>query len=451
VAHDRQLERALLLLNVGLVLASLAVAHLLRGYLATLVPGLKPSVPLHHEVLALAVFAPAWAWGAERLGLHRAWRVLGPVLYYIRAIVLTQAWGTVALALILTAAQIGLNRSFIALFLVISTTLLALSKPAQAAWLRRHRGATLTLVVDKPPAEGIDEAILGLERFRGRQIERLETADPSVLRRRLWAGGVDEVVLPGFRDSSELRSLLEVCEEVGVAALVRVESIEMALARPRVELVGPMLYLGYRTYEPDRPALFIKALLDRVLAGLALALVLPLMAGVALLIKATSSGPVLFIQQRAGLHGRPFPLLKFRTMRVGAEAEREGLLGANEMDGPVFKMSRDPRVTAIGQVLRWSSLDELPQLLNVLAGQMSLVGPRPLPLVESQALAGAHRRRLSFKPGITGLWQVSGRSDLTFRDWMVLDLQYIDNWSLGLDLAVLLRTLPALLFARGAR
>jgi exopolysaccharide biosynthesis polyprenyl glycosylphosphotransferase len=451
VAHDRQLERALLLLDLGLVLSSLALAHFLRGYLATFVPGLKPSVPLQHEVLALAVFVPAWAWGAERLELHRARTVLGPVLDYLRRLVLTQAWGTVALALILTAAQVGLNRSFITLFLVISTILLALAKPAQAKWLHQHRVTALTLVVDEPFAES-DEDIAGeLERFRGRRIERLEMADPSVLRRRLWIGGVDEVVLPGALPTDELRQLLEICEEVGVTALVRVERINLALARPRAELVGPALYLAYQTHEPDRPGLFVKALLDRAVAGLGLLLVLPLMAVLALLIKTTSPGPVLFIQQRAGLNGRPFPMLKFRSMRVGAEKERAALLDANEMDGPVFKISRDPRVTPVGQVLRRWSLDELPQLLNVLAGQMSLVGPRPLPLVESQALTGIHRRRLSFKPGITGLWQVSGRSDLTFRDWMVLDLQYIDNWSLGLDLAILLRTLPALLFARGAR
>jgi lipopolysaccharide/colanic/teichoic acid biosynthesis glycosyltransferase len=127
------------------------------------------------------------------------------------------------------------------------------------------------------------------------------------------------------------------------------------------------------------------------------------------------------------------------------------LLDANEMDGPVFKLTHDPRVTPVGRTLRGWSLDELPQLFNVLSGEMSLVGPRPLPLVESQALTGAHRRRLSFKPGITGLWQVSGRSNLTFRDWMTLDLQYVDSWSLWLDLAILLRTLPALLLARGAR
>src|SRR5262249_16782286 len=264
-------------------------------------------------------------------------------------------------------------------------------------------------------------------------------------------GGVDEVVLPSALPADDLRPLLEICEEVGVAALVRVECIDLALARPRAELVGPTLYLAYQTHEPDRPGLFVKSLLDRIAAGVGLILVLPLMAVLALVIKATSAGPVLFAQRRAGLHGRPFPMLKFRSMRVGAEAERAALLADNEMDGPVFKLSHDPRVTRVGQVLRRWSLDELPQLFNVVAGQMSLVGPRPLPLVASRALTGIHRRRLSFKPGITGLWQVSGRSDLTFRDWMVLDLQYIDNWSLGLDLAILLRTLPALVFARGAR
>ena len=451
MAHDRQLERALLLLDLSLVLASLAVAHFLRGYLATFVPGLKPTVPLRHEVLALAVFLPAWAWGAGRLGLYRARTVVGPVFDYLRPLVLTQAWGTVALALILTAAQVTLNRSFIALFLVISTTLLALSKPAQAKWLHRHRVTALTLVVDEPFAESDDDVVKELERFRGRRIERLEMSYPDVLRRRLWTGGVDEVVLPRALPSDELRQLLEICEEVGVTALVRVERIDLALARPRAELVGPALYLAYQTHEPDHPSLFVKAILDRVAAGLGLLVVLPVMAAIAIVIKATSPGPVLFIQQRAGLYGRPFPMLKFRSMRVGAEDERTALLDANEMDGPVFKISRDPRVTPVGQVLRSWSLDELPQLFNVLTGQMSLVGPRPLPLVESRGLAGIHRRRLSFKPGITGLWQVSGRSDLTFRDWMILDLQYIDNWSFGLDLAILLRTLPAFLFARGAR
>jgi lipopolysaccharide/colanic/teichoic acid biosynthesis glycosyltransferase len=161
--------------------------------------------------------------------------------------------------------------------------------------------------------------------------------------------------------------------------------------------------------------------------------------------------PVLYVQRRGGLYGHPFPMLKFRTMRNGAERERDTLSELNEMDGPVFKMRNDPRVTPLGRILRRSSLDELPQLFNVLAGQMSVVGPRPLPLEETCALAGRHRRRLSIRPGLTCLWQVSGRSDLTFAEWMALDLEYVDRWTLWLDVAILLRTIPAIVSRRGAR
>jgi lipopolysaccharide/colanic/teichoic acid biosynthesis glycosyltransferase len=194
----------------------------------------------------------------------------------------------------------------------------------------------------------------------------------------------------------------------------------------------------------------VKAVGDRLTAALGLVLLAPLLLLVALLVRLTSRGPALFVQQRGGLNGHAFPMFKFRTMREGAEAERESLMAENEMDGPVFKIARDPRVTPLGSVLRRTSLDELPQLLNVVAGHMSLVGPRPLPVVETRELTGSHRRRLSMRPGITGLWQVSGRNDLSFAEWMALDLQYVDDWSLGLDLAILLRTLPALVTSRGA-
>ena len=161
--------------------------------------------------------------------------------------------------------------------------------------------------------------------------------------------------------------------------------------------------------------------------------------------------PILFTQERAGLFGRRFRMLKFRTMARDAEAKQEALRERNEMSGPVFKLTGDPRVTKLGRLLRRSSIDELPQLLNVLGGSMSLVGPRPLPWREQQAMSGWHRRRLSMKPGLTGLWQVSGRNDVDFEQWMRLDLRYVDEWSLGRDAKILLKTIPTVLLGRGAK
>ena len=173
----------------------------------------------------------------------------------------------------------------------------------------------------------------------------------------------------------------------------------------------------------------------------------------ALLVKFKSPGPIFFRQQRAGLHGEPFTMLKFRTMVSDAEQLRKELEQYNEMTGPVFKITNDPRITGVGKVLRKYSIDEWPQLFNVLKGEMSLVGPRPLPLDEVARFDDmAHRRRLSVKPGLTCLWQVRGRNNVRdFRDWVRLDLEYIDNWSLWLDFTILVRTVPVVLVGAGAK
>ena len=176
----------------------------------------------------------------------------------------------------------------------------------------------------------------------------------------------------------------------------------------------------------------------------------PFFGFIALLVKATSRGPVFFHQERAGLGGKPFLLLKFRSMRVDAELRRRELEHRNEMDGPIFKMRDDPRITALGRFLRRSSLDETPQLLNVVLGQMSLVGPRPLPLEGAHHLPPRYQRRHDVKPGLTGLWQVRGRNDLPYPQMMELDLDYVDRCSLWLDLRLLLATIPAVLTGRGA-
>jgi exopolysaccharide biosynthesis polyprenyl glycosylphosphotransferase len=176
----------------------------------------------------------------------------------------------------------------------------------------------------------------------------------------------------------------------------------------------------------------------------------PLFLLIAVLIRWDSPGPALYRQVRCGVNGRRFTFYKFRSMEMGAEEKRKDLLHLNEMSGPVFKIKDDPRVTRVGRFLRKTSMDELPQLFNVLRGNMSFVGPRPLPAEEVEKIKGWQRRRLSMKPGITGLWQVSGRNHVDFHDWVKLDLEYIDNWSLWLDLKILLKTIPAVLSGKGA-
>jgi exopolysaccharide biosynthesis polyprenyl glycosylphosphotransferase len=200
-------------------------------------------------------------------------------------------------------------------------------------------------------------------------------------------------------------------------------------------------------------ALFLKNLADRVGAAIGLIVLSPVFLAVAIGIRLTSPGPVVFRQQRAGLHGQPFTMLKFRTMSNDAEQRKADLMELNEMEGPVFKIENDPRVTPLGRFLRRTSIDEFPQLWNVLRGEMSLVGPRPLPVGEVAMFESTvHRRRLSMKPGLTCLWQIRGRSSVTnFNDWVRMDLEYIDNWSLFLDLFIVLRTIPTVLLGIGAK
>jgi exopolysaccharide biosynthesis polyprenyl glycosylphosphotransferase len=196
--------------------------------------------------------------------------------------------------------------------------------------------------------------------------------------------------------------------------------------------------------------LLLKRLMDFAISLVALIVLSPLFLMVALLIKLTSAGPVLFSQERVGMNKRRFKMYKFRSMVVDAEARKGELQAQNEMTGPVFKIKKDPRITKIGAIIRKVSIDELPQLFNVLKGEMSLVGPRPPLWSEVDLYDWTDRRRLSIKPGITCLWQVSGRNNLTFEEWMKLDQEYIDNWSVWLDVKILLRTIPVVLFGYGA-
>ena len=196
--------------------------------------------------------------------------------------------------------------------------------------------------------------------------------------------------------------------------------------------------------------LALKRVVDLVVSGLAIIVLAPFLAAVALLVKLTSRGPVFFVQQRVGRGGEPFRMIKFRSMYVDAHDHRDEHLVDNIHDGPIFKIREDPRVTGVGRVIRRLSIDELPQLFNVLKGNMSLVGPRPPLPEELLTYTEREMERLLVKPGITCIWQVSGRSDLDFQTWVDMDLEYIDTWSLRLDVKLLAKTLPAVITGRGA-
>ncbi|HLA82174.1 MAG TPA: exopolysaccharide biosynthesis polyprenyl glycosylphosphotransferase, partial [Thermoleophilia bacterium] len=263
---------------------------------------------------------------------------------------------------------------------------------------------------------------------------------------------VDEVILAIPRAMiSDTEKIVQACEEEGVKVRLMADLFEVPFKRLTLDKLDKIPLLTFEPVAHDESKLLVKRALDVVVATALLLVLLPLMALIAIVVKLDSRGPIFFTQKRVGLNKRIFRVVKFRTMHPDAERRQEEVEHLNEAQGPVFKIRNDPRITRVGRFLRRSSLDELPQLLNVLVGGMSLVGPRPLPLRDVSLFdRGVQRKRFSVKPGLTCLWQVSGRSSLPFSEWLRLDLSYIDRWSLTLDLKILLRTIPAVLRGAGA-
>ena len=294
----------------------------------------------------------------------------------------------------------------------------------------------------------LDTVDLNKALYRYRDIPLMGSLDrlPDLIKR----NHIDYVffTVPSSR-LDDVREAMLLCEEMGVMVCMQADFIELTASRYQAsEFAGKPAIIYSREPEVTAPIL-LKALIDRTAALMGLVLLSPVMLTIAAAIKVTSPGPALFGQVRCGLNGRRFRVLKFRTMVPNAERLKNNLTHLNEMDGPVFKITNDPRVTRLGRVLRKLSLDELPQLINVARGDMSLVGPRP-PLPDEVCKYDLwQRRKLSMKPGITCLWQVGDRNDSTFEQWMRQDLEYIDNWSLMLDAKILLRTIPAVIHATG--
>jgi len=251
----------------------------------------------------------------------------------------------------------------------------------------------------------------------------------------------------------QIEKAIQACEIEGVDVWLVADFFRTQISRTSFDELYGRPVIVFRSVPEYAWQGIVKQAIDVCGAAVLIVLSSPLLLWAALKIRFSSAGPVLFRQRRCGLNGRPFTMLKFRSMVSDAEQRKVELEVLNEMSGPVFKVTNDPRVTPIGRILRKWSIDELPQLFNVLRGEMSLVGPRPLPVDEVQRFDDpAHRRRLSVKPGLTCLWQVSGRNEVCdFKEWVRLDLEYIDNWSLWLDVKILCRTLPVVLVGTGAR
>jgi exopolysaccharide biosynthesis polyprenyl glycosylphosphotransferase len=431
-------------------------------------PGDDPSAAIRLLALGL-VAALSWPLVLEAVGLYRSQRRMATSQIVFRLLA-AGAFCTVILGVARLALQPALSGPFVAACGAAQTlaigTFRLLVVGALRALRRAGRNYRSVLVFGSGPrAQGIFKLIELHPEWGMRVIGFVDDADAPVaagltgqrteklvdIPRLIREEVIDEVIvaIPCALLATVGPAVAE-CAEAGIPVTVLSDLFGDYFPAPRVAPLGGRPALSFSVVHHSRTALAIKRGFDIVGASTLLVLFAPAMLAVAAAIRRDSAGPILFRQERSGLYGRRFEMLKFRTMCLDAEAGRAELLHLNEMDGPVFKVKDDPRITPVGRFLRRSSLDELPQLWHVLKGDMSLVGPRPPIPEEVEQYATFERRRLSMRPGLTCLWQVMGRNTIGFADWVKLDLEYIDNWSLAADLAILLRTLPAVLRGTGS-
>jgi exopolysaccharide biosynthesis polyprenyl glycosylphosphotransferase len=465
-SRKRPLRALVLVLDAALVVGAMALAaglhNALRGHVETL------RVPPRFKEYALVVYlaVPLWLGLVSFFGLHRTFERTWTRAQLVFDLLKLHVVGFLGLLAAVFFTQSTINRSLVALFLGCSFLLSYAARSALGYWQRyQHRSGQartrLLIVGDDSPelrellksAEHDPHPPLYVGQLGGATVDGLTPKGAVAdLARVLHDEAIDHVLFfPPYHHATDAAPLIRECETVGVGAELAVELAKPSLARPRVADLYGMPFISFDAAPKSPERIAVKHAFDWLVAAVAIVVLLPLFLVVALAIVITMGRPVFFLQARAGLHGRPFRLIKFRTMVADAEARQSEVADKNEMTGPVFKVTNDPRVTRLGRFLRKSSIDELPQLINVLRGQMSLVGPRPLPIQEQQGIHGWQRKRLSMKPGITGIWQISGRSNIDFEEWMRLDQKYVDEWTLGLDLAILIRTLPVVVFGRGAR
>ncbi len=478
---DAVVRRATLLLDAILVSVAFFMAFVLRQnfhafYKLDLIPSVKvvvdvSTLSIADYLIVLFFVVPIWCAALYLNGMYKSLRtktIPSAILVIIRSAILTAIiFGASAFLFKLKFV----SRAFFIIFLVISSALIVIEKITIFLVMRyvRKQGYNYRMLlvvgtgkragqfisnIKSHPEWGLRiHGVLDYELEQvGRDIEGVKvTGHLDDLPKILHNNSTDEVVfiVPRAKLTS-IENSLYVCETEGVKATIAADLFDFKIAKARLTELDGMPLITFETTVAKEWQLFIKRTFDLIASGLGIIVLSPLLIVVAILIKLTSPGPVLYFQKRVGLNGRKFILYKFRSMYKGAHEKLSELTGKNEMEGPVFKMKHDPRITPLGRFLRKFSIDELPQLFNVFMGEMSLVGPRPPIQQEVVQYEPWQRRRLSMRPGITCIWQVSGRSKIGFDEWMKLDLQYIDNWSLALDFEILCKTIPVVIFGIGA-
>lgn len=469
------LRKIIYVLDAFTVILSLILAFLIQLNLRAFVPFLSKTPHFGEYALVAFLTLPFWLILVYVFRLQRIFEKMWSLAEIAVQLVKLHLTALVVLAIVLFLTQTIVNRSLVALFLMCTFILMFVERAVlglrmRYAWSHGHERPRIMIVgapseamasfVERANAEALQPLFVGRVSIYDQELDSKlasESLPPmlgeiSDIERILHETPTDEVLFfSPLNTPIKAEKALKACETLGIPTRLAVDMTHPGAVKPTVISIFDQPFIAFEISAKSHGLLAIKHGFDGLAALLGLIVLLPFLALVSVVILASMGRPVFFVQERAGLYGRKFRMIKFRTMTRDADRHREELLDKNEMSGPVFKIAQDPRVTRVGRLLRRWSIDELPQLMNVLGGTMSLVGPRPLPIEEQEGVYGWHRRRLSMRPGISGLWQVSGRSDVDFENWMALDLKYVDEWSLGLDFLILLKTVRAVLTRSGAK
>jgi exopolysaccharide biosynthesis polyprenyl glycosylphosphotransferase len=465
---NRVVEGTVRLLDILCVVAAVPAAYYLRDFLPAQARGAVVPLPEYWPFLLLTLLlwvAATWFFRIyESFRTRSVWPELGRIAKALVAVALVQI-----AAIFFLRLHEDVSRLFFGTYFLIASSLLVANRVVLRNVARSVRRGGFNTRVFAVVGSGelahdvvatvADHPEWGLQ-FAGHILEAQGAGNPrpefvlgtvSQLGQILDDNVIDEVIFAVPRERlASVEGAFRLCQEQGAGTRVCLDLFEVNGARAALGEMDGLPMLSFNSAPTDEVALLFKRAFDVLSSSVAILLLSPAFIATAIAVKLDSPGPIFFRQTRVGKNGRPFKMLKFRSMHVDAEDRLASLQALNEASGPVFKMRNDPRVTRVGRFIRRTSLDELPQFLNVFSGEMSVVGPRPPVPAEVKKYQRWQRRRLSVKPGITCTWQVSGRSDISFDQWMKLDLEYIDTWSLWQDVQICFRTVPAVLLSRGA-